>query len=258
MKEINLGFNKTHYLRVFLLSIIIVLSGCKKEDEEALTSQPGFQPDFTTTSVIDIAPSALQNPQNPGYGYLMQIDNYMMMPSIYMNFSGGMLQEVPSNAKTGSASPPTWTWNYGGYVINYSYNQTSSQYTFSYSVAMNGSVWYYITGWQNIDGSAGHWEYAFDMSNIAQSGGASSGNWEIVFDWQLLGGVYDFEMEYDFGSLQDDIRVEMQIDSNNGSGYYRYFTPSTTLMYAYDWWNNGNNGSLTNHMFNPPQTTFWP
>jgi hypothetical protein len=253
MKEINLGFNKTHYLRVFLLSIIIVLSGCKKEDEEVLTSQPDFQPDFTTTSVLDITPSALQSQGSPlGNIYLQQIDNYMMMPSMYMNFSAGMLQEIQSNAKMGIASPPTWQWSYGGYVINYSYNQTSTQYTFSYSVAMNGSVWYNIDGWQNIDGSGGHWEYTFDYSSITQTGGASSNNWEIVFDWEYIAGVYDFEMEYDFGSYS--ILIDMNSDTNNGSGFYRYYQPSNTLLHEYIWFNNGNNGSFTSG----GQTTTWP
>jgi hypothetical protein len=248
------------FLKILSLSILIIVSGCKKEDEVQQSSQPDFQAQFTTTSVTDIMPPALQtNGDAMGNMMLSQINTYMMLPSMYMTAFGGMLQEIPSNAKMGTASPPppTWTWNYGGYVITYTYNQTSTQYTFSYTVAMNGSVWYSITGWENINGSAGHWVYNFNLSNIP--GGASASNWAIVFDWQQPStGEYDFQMSYDFGSSTPDVYVDMHVDSNTGSGYYDYYTPSNTLMYNYTWSNFGNNGSFTNYSFSPPQTTIWP
>ena len=257
MTAMSLNLKNTHFLKFLFLSILIIVSGCKKE-EEVISSQPDFQPQFTTTSVTSITPPSLQtNGDAMGNAMLSQINTYMMLPSMYMNALGGMLQEVPSNAKIGSAaSPPTWTWNYGGYVITYTYNQTSTQYTFSYTIAMNGSVWYNISGWENINGTAGHWDYNFNLSNVP--GGASSGNWTIDFDWQQpTTGEFDFQMAYDFGSLSSDVYVDMNVNTNNGSGWYNYYTPSTTLMYEYVWQNYGNSGSFTDHNFNPPQTTTW-
>ena len=177
----------------------------------------------------------------------------MMLPSVYMNFSN--IQYYNRNiSQSRSTLQNSWTWTYGGYEITYSYSESNGQFTYDYTVSMNGNNWYYISGWQNTDGSAGQWEYYFDYTNIP--GGASLSNWAINFEWQNNNGNYNFEMDYDFGN--SNTSVTMNVNTNNGSGNYSYFTPSNNLMYDYTWSNNGNNGTFTSYVTNPPQIYTWP
>ena len=45
--------------------ILLIISSCKKEDENIQSSQPDFTPEFTTTSVVDIVPNALMSNGHP-------------------------------------------------------------------------------------------------------------------------------------------------------------------------------------------------
>ena len=236
--------------------ILLIISSCKKEDENIQSSQPDFTPEFTTTSVVDIVPNALMSNGYPmGNTYLMQIESYMMLPSVYMNFSN--IQYYNRNiSQSRSTLQNSWTWTYGGYEITYSYSESNGQFTYDYTVSMNGNNWYYISGWQNTDGSAGQWEYYFDYTNIP--GGASLSNWAINFEWQNNNGNYNFEMDYDFGNPNSNTSITMNVNTNNGSGNYSYFTPSNNLMYEYTWSNNGNNGTFASYVTNPPQIYTWP
>ena len=175
-----------------------------------------------------------------------------------LTFVGGSSTSVMGvwDDLTPSANEESWGVGYAGTPDTPANGSaiTHNIFTYDYTVSMNGNNWYYISGWQNTDGSAGQWEYYFDYTNIP--GGASLSNWAINFEWQNNNGNYNYEMDYDFGN--SNTSVTMNVNTNNGSGNYSYFTPSNNLMYDYTWSNNGNNGTFTSYVTNPPQIYTWP
>lgn len=280
MKKINLKLRSLSFLKILFISVIIIVTGCKKEEDQN-TSRPEFQATFTTNSPSSLTPNLTNNLMANdfnSYLHLNSIEAKITEASIWLNifqYMPGIQEENGNSLRMSSPAPPTWTWSFPPLTITLAYNQTSSQHVYSYTIDNNGCLYYDMNGWENINGSAGHWEQ--DIYPSCAPGGNPGGlpPYLQTLDWQHSSGIYDIQFTYDvFGLISE--HFDYQINTNNGSGnYYMYsftspasFTcppppvsvhqPSTglSLDYGCQWTNNGASGSFTNYQTG--QTTVWP
>ena len=275
MKAMSLSLKNTHYLKFLFLSILIIVSGCKKEEEQS--SGPDFQANFTTASPSSVSPNLtnnlLQNSYN-AYSHLSQIEGQIMSASAWLNivqYMPGLQEENGNSFRMPSPAPQTWTWSFPPLTITFIYNQTSTQYVYSYTIDYNGCLYYNMNGWENINGSAGHWEQDIVPSCI---GGSTLSPYLQRLDWQYSAGVYDIQFTQDLFGIASQ-HFDYQINQNGTGNYYMYsfnssssFTcppapssahPSSTglsLEYECQWWNNGAAGTFINYQTG--QTTTWP
>ena len=225
MKRINLNLRSFSLLSILFIGVLIIVTGCKKEEEHQNTSRPDFQATFTTTSPSSLTPNLTNNlMQNSfdSYLHLNSIESKIMSASSWVNilqYMPGLQEENGNSLRMPSPAPPTWTWSMPPYTITFTYNQTSSQYVYSYTINYNGCLYYDMNGWENTNGTAGHWEQNIVPSCI---GGSTLSPYLQTLDWQHSSGIYDMQFTYDVFGLMSE-HFDYQINTNNGSGnYYMY------------------------------------
>jgi len=278
IKKISLNLRSLSFLKILFLSILIIVSGCKKEEDQN-TSRPDFQANFTTASPSSVSPDLLPNlMQNSidSWNHLYTIENQIMSASVWLNilqYMPGLQEENGNSLRMSSPAPPTWTWSMPPYTITFTYNQTSSQYVYSYTIDYNGCLYYDMNGWENTNGSAGHWEQNIVPSCIGVS---TLSPYLQTLDWQYSSGEYDIQFTQDLFSLVSQ-HFDYKINQNGTGNYYMYSFPSPasftcppalvsthpsstglSLQYGCQWINNGTSGYFINYSTSPPDTTFWP
>lgn len=296
MKRISVNLRSLSFLKILFLSIIIIISGCKKDEdvqEDVQDAAPDFQwsdAKFTTDPPSSLTPNLInnigQNAPSSVYNeissHLMQIDSYWSMSTAMLStlqYMPGVQEENGNSMRTSSPSPATWTWVSPPFTITYTYNNSGSQYVYSYTVdyldpITNITCTYYdINGWEDINGSTGHYEYNIDLSCM----GSSTSPYNMTVDWQHSSGVYDLQVNYDPMGIVDPIHFDEHINTITGDGYYYWYSnpngnviscppppaypnqihSSLSLEYECHWTNNGSSGSFTNYQ-NGGQTITWP
>tara|TARA_B110000116_G_scaffold44736_1_gene37056 strand:- start:58 stop:462 length:405 start_codon:yes stop_codon:yes gene_type:complete len=134
-----------------------------------------------------------------------------------------------------------------------------------------------MNGWENINGSEGHWEQTIDPSCAPGGNPTGLSLYLQTLDWQYSSGEYDVQFTQDFGTIPNVLskHFDYTINQNGTGNYYMYsftspalFTcppapasahPSSTglsLEYECQWWNNGAAGTFINYQTG--QTTTWP
>lgn len=215
------------------------MTSCSSDNESSST----FKPSLTNLELATKVPSNLQQNSPQTYLQIRQMEAYMNMGSMYMNNTTGR------SATTNRTSADTNTWNYGGYTVTYSYNLVGNKYQFTYTITLNSVIYYSITGWQNTDGTAGHWNYSINTSVL---GASSSANFNITFDWtRSTIGDYHFVMDFDMGATNNLHYVTNINHDLSGNTIYS----SNSVQYYGSTWNSTGHGQFTNYLTNPPTVT---
>ena len=214
----------------FLLSVLFI--GCKKENTET----QDFKPAFTTLDLTSKVPSTLQQNAPMAYSQLLEMGAFMNLGSSFMQMTGKAPITDVSNTQ----------WNYLDYTVTYNYNLVGNRYVYDYSISQNGVNFYTITGWENSDGSAGHWAFTMDAS---VAGAPTSDVYNISFDWtKNSSNDYHFDMVFDMGSSQ---LIHYTANINHDmSGDYAYYL-NNQLSYKCNWLSNGH-GQFTDYSSIPP------
>jgi hypothetical protein len=226
---------KNLLIRFSLLCLVIATVSCSKDD-----SKSSFTPKMASIDVSKIAPAAMETSNPQAYGLLTQMSGFMAMPSAYMH---------NPNSKTGTTSG---TWTSGDYTITYTYGDDGTQYTFSY-VGTNpqGQECFNITGWENMDGSAGSWDYTINTSVLGDPNG---GNYNVSFDWNANDqGGYHFDMSFDMGDFGYHY-VMNTFDNYSGNMSISSGNPLVQTDYV-EWTATG--GTWTDYTTDPATVTEW-
>jgi hypothetical protein len=219
-----------------LLIIAVAITSCSKDSG---SSSPAFKPSVTKLELATKVPSNLQTTSPDTWSQISQMDAYMNLGAAYMTPPGG------KTASSGS----TYTWTYGNYAVSYTYAIVGTQYQFTYTMTQSGATYCTITGWENTDGSAGHWAYAI---NAAVVGAPDGSNYNITFDWtKNATNDYHFVMNFDMGQ-SNNLHYVANIN-HDYSGDFLY-TSSGTQYYG-GTWNATGHGSYTNYLTSPPTVT---
>tara|TARA_B100000427_G_C15469366_1_gene577756 strand:+ start:558 stop:1286 length:729 start_codon:yes stop_codon:yes gene_type:complete len=216
---------------LFLFVVLITFFGCKKEEVIEENQSPSFQPEIidlnafaSTASLQENAPQALV--------YLQQVTGWMSLPSQLMAIPENY--EYIENARMGGGGDmQTYTWNYMGYSVIYTYGVEGSQYVFDYTCSVDGELYYEVSGWQYTDGSGGYWEWNSYLSAIYENMGLEFDedmDYQGVFEWSYNNSYYEFNYSFDF--MNYDYDMEGLIGPSSGE-YYYYLNDA--LMYECSW-----------------------
>lgn len=217
---------------ISIVVIAIIMTSCSSENN----SSTSFKPSLTSLNLASKVPSSLQQNSPESYSQISQMETYMSMCSMYMNNTTG---------KSGSTN----TWSYGGYTVTFTYSLVGSQYQFSYTMTQNATVFYTLTGWENTDGSAGHWNYSI---NTAVLGDPDGTNFDITFDWTKNSvGDYHFDMLFDMGISGNYHYVSNINHDYSGNSMYSI----DSVQYFGTTWNSTGHGQYTNYTTSPPTVT---
>ncbi len=212
---------------LLLFVLLITFFGCNKEDEV----QPlGFQPEIIDFNSFESVNSLQENAPSANI-YLQQVVSWMSLPS--------QLMSVPEdynyieNGRMGGGDVETYTWSYMGYSIVYTYGIDGDQYVFDYNCFIDGELYYEVSGWQNIDGSGGYWEWNSYLSIIYAGLGLDVDgdmDYQGVFQWSYIDSYYEFNYSFDFMDYDYDFTGSI----GPSSGEYYYYV-NDSLMYECTW-----------------------
>lgn len=215
-----------------MLLLTLAFSSCSKDDDASS--------DTTTLTSADLTakiPSSLQTKSPETSDEI----NYMIA---MMAIREGFTNSRPASRTTSKTTGDT-TWVYEGYTITYTGNTSATQYLYSYTVKQNNVIFYTINGWENIDGSAGHW--VLNLSTNVTSGVAMN----IDFDW-VKNSSNDYNLDMLITSGLESYNLIANI-YNNGSGDLKGYE-GTDLIFKSNWNSNGN-GQYIDYYTTPPTTT---
>lgn len=215
-----------------IIAIAIFITSCSSDNE----SSSSFKPSLTKLELTSKVPSNLQQNSPQTFSQISEMEGYMNMCSMYMNNPTGR-------------SSSTNTWTYGNFTVTYTYNLVGNRYEFSYSISQNSVENFSLTGWENTDGSGGHWSYAI---NTAQLGNPNSSNFNITFDWtRSTIGDYHFDMTFDMGPNNN---LHYVSNFNHDYSGNSMFSVNSVQNYGTTW-NSTGHGQFTNYLTNPHTVT---
>lgn len=219
-----------------LIFITLVLTGCSNEGIDKSSSSNAFSPSVTKLDLTSKLPVNLKQNSPETFAQISQMATYMNLGSMYMN----------NNNSASRTSGLINTWNYGGFTVAYTYSLVGSQYQFNYTITQDSKIYYTISGWENKDGSAGHWSYNINTAVLGLPNGSS---YNIIFDWTKSNiGNYHFEMKCDMGS-SNNLYYIANINYDY-SGNYKYTLNNSPFLDAS--WNASGHGKLTYYYSDPP------
>lgn len=223
----------------FLLGLVTILfSSCNKDDDNS-TPGSGTTTSFTSADLTAKIPTSLatKSPETSS-----QINSMVG----YMSIGEAFKQTRPAAKMANKSAGGTDTWTYGEYTITYTGSDNSTQHQYTYTIKQGSTTLYTITGWDNINGTAGHW--VLDMSAAITYGTAIS----IDFDWaKNSSNDFNLDMVVTAGSeTTEHLVANINHDSSgNVKGYY-----GSTLSFE-STWNSSGSGQYINYETNPATTT---
>lgn len=220
-----------------LVVIAVAVTSCSKDSGNG---GPAFKPAITKLNLASKVPSNLQTTSPDTWTQISQMEAYMNLGAAYMTKPSG---------KTTTMSDSSWTWTYGNYTVTYTYSLVGTQYQFTYTMTEGSTTYYTITGWENTDGSAGHWAYTL---NTAVVGDPTGSDFNITFDWtKNAADDYHFVMNFDMGA-GSNLHYVANINHDH-SGDFLY-TSNGTNYYGGNW-NAAGHGQYTDYLTDPITVT---
>lgn len=200
-----------------IIALFIIIFSVVSCDRESVNGGPGFVPDNTNFNFDSRLPSNLET--NPEVNARVE-----QMRSLTLA-CGSLMNSLRSNrvtslSSTNSDLPNSYTWSSGGYVIIYNYGIVGDNYEFEYTITIDGNPYFDATGWQAIDGTAGHWESNF----------SAAGNYNVVYDWNIS-AAGDIHFDMHFESDMDSIDYVFNLFSDN-SGDITYSLNGSEIFYC--------------------------
>jgi len=200
-------------LMIAFLSVIIVFTGCKKDDD----ADPAA-PEYQVKSVT--IPADMQNSNNIG---AQQATAYVNMANSFANVGAMMVPPAKStlveNLKDGT--PWTYTWDIVDGDDNFSVTLTVTEdaikYMWEFTITgiingINVNNFVYLRGIEYKDGSY----------NSLEAWNPETGDLEFIWTWTDTGGIFTMVLEF-----PGDFKI-IAIVNPDGSGSLEY----------YDWANN--------------------
>lgn len=216
-----------------LVLVAVLFSSCSKdEDESSSTATTLTTADLTAKIPTSLATKSPQTSE--------QLNEMISLMGITEAFQ----KTKPSTKRTGKIAGDTWTS--GGYTIIYTDNDTATQHVYTYTIKQGSVTYYTIAGWENKNGSAGHW--VLDMSDVVTGGQGTIG---IDFDWtKNSSNDFNLDMLITAGAESGHLVANINHDSSgNIKGY-----EGTTLSFE-STWNSSGSGQYTDYGTNPATIT---
>ena len=238
MFENNLKAKHMKKILILFIAAIAISSCSKSSSDDQSSNTPAFMPSVTKLQLTSKVPASLQQNSPETWNQISQMDAYMNLGAAFMT--------NPANKASSTPSGSTYTWTNGTYTVTYTYTLSGSQYQYTYTMSENGTTYYTITGWENTNGTAGHWAYTL---NTAVVGAPSGSNYNITFDWtKNTLGDYHFDMNFDMGA-NNALHYVSNIN-HDYSGDFMYSSNGT--QYYGGTWNSSGHGQYTNYLTTPP------
>lgn len=235
------NFNK---ISILLVLVTVLLYSCSKSDDTPAAAN--FTPALKTTDLTTRIPTSLAT-KSPKTSE--QIDGMIafmgLAESLQQTKPAGLINQPNNNGTSSRGINDSWTS--GEYTINYTGSDSATQHLYTYTISQGSTTFYTINGWENIDGSAGHW--VFDITAAASSG---QGTISIDFDW-IKNSTNDYNLDMVIAAGAESGHLIATINHNN-SGNMTGYTTGTTLEFKSTWNANGS-GQYIDYTTNPATTT---
>lgn len=208
-----------------IIALFLIVFSIVSCDRESVDGGPGFVPSNTNFDFDSRLPSTLESTS--------EVNTRVQQMKSLTQACGMLMNSMRSNrvtrlATTNSNLPNHYTWSSGGYVIDYSYGVVGDNYEFEYTITINGDLYFEASGWQAIDGTAGHWESNF----------SAAGNYNVVYDWNI-NDAGDLHFDMHFTTNTDTLDYVFNLFSDN-SGNITYSLNSSEIFYCQ--WNAAGHG----------------
>jgi len=217
------------------LSLAILVSSCKKDEEEtAAATPPKIQMNGKTTGNIVEAPATAQV-DGQMQGYLSQINQ----AGTFIN----ILNSVPLNAQvtnrsTNSSATYYWTVSSEGATASYWYTVTENgnRYDVVFEIAyaspdLNVARSTYIDGWVATNGTSGDLTFHFDAFNSE----LNNYNYHYTWDTNASGDFHVLAYWNTNSSYQSLVYEAMVYHDGHGWVEYRYTLDTDNYVFHYDW-----------------------
>lgn len=230
----NNTMNKFKKISILLVIVLALLSSCSKDDS---ASTPAAAATFTATDLTAKIPSSLKtkSPETSA-----QIDDMIAL----MGIGDAFKLSKPTTKTSGKTSGDTWTS--GGFTIKYTGSDNATQHLYTYTISQGSVLYYTLTGWDNINGSAGHW--VLDFSAAATAG---QGSINVDFDWiKNSSNDYNLDMVIVAGTESAHLIANINHDSSGDLKGYN----GSVLSFKSNWNANGS-GQYVDYETNPATIT---
>ncbi len=235
---------------LFFAITLLLFTACSSDDnqqEEGVELSEIVMLDFQEKLSQMDTPSSLKNSSDP---YALQASSqFLLVKGFAKSFSE--LFTVPTDAisnkssikksssnssknKGGSNGSQTYTWSIDGTTITYTIADTPDRYTFKYTIAFNGSLYTFMSGYELKDGSYAELKM-FDTNNTTI----------FSMKWWVQSEYAKFEMN----TVDSKFLVESNISDNSGN---IKLYDQTSLIQEYNWNTDGSGwfkDYLTNETF---------
>lgn len=218
-------------ISILIAAVAILFSSCSK-DEATPTATP-FASTFTAANLTAKIPTSLatKSPQTSS-----QVQAMVDMMTIVDN-----LQKTKPQGKESRRD----SWVSGDFTINYTGSDSATQHLYSYTITQGSVTFYTINGWENINGSAGHW--VLDISAAATSETAIG----VDFDW-TKNSSNDFNLDMLVITGQDNVHITANINNDSSGDLFLY---SGAMLLMKSVWNATGSGQYTDYSTTPPTVT---
>lgn len=234
------------FLMIAFFSLLIVFTGCKKDDE----GDPSEAPEFKTRTIE--VPPTMQNSDDIG---AQQATAYIGLANGYANMGAMMTPPGKSTLVTNlkDGTPWTYTWEVsdaaGTFSVTLTVREDSQMYIWEFKITgnidgINVNDFVYMRGTEYKDGSQGSLEM-WDLEN---------GDLLFSWSWTDSDGVFTLELLF-----PDSFKMLMTVypDGSGTMDYYTWinqwvleFRVSWTAAGTGEWWQY-QNGAVV-------EQGFWP
>jgi len=222
--------NKFFMMLAFIgLSLTLIISGCKKDDDKDNTPEPvSKKPAIESKAEMIQVPEAMQQSTDPkAQEATLMVETMASLASYFVYF------DPPANAtQIGTKSTnESWKWTDGEYYYYYTYQQTSTKYTWEIKLGTDGETYYdFLLAEEALDGKSGNIRIYYDAFYYE---GISTEDWYFDYSWEFdNSNNLTVDMYYYLGE-EGYLRYYGKF-MNNGSGELSYYI-GQTMFYKMTW-----------------------
>lgn len=220
----------------FLFAFAILFTSCS--EDEPVGDRAAEITSFSSKNITAKIPTSLATKSPETSSDIQSMIAMMTIKDVFAN-------SKPGSKKTGKmAAGGSQTWTYDGFVIAYTETTDATKMLFEFTIKKDNVTFYTIKGWENKDGSAGHFDLVMN-SGVSQVGADTT----AVFDWtKNSSNDYNLVMTIDiagFGKTKYIANIK-----NNGSGNIKSFEDGKLQMESV--WDANGSGTLTDYTTTPP------
>lgn len=243
---------------IFLLSLMFLFSGCKKDDNGGggTTDEPQTPGILGEEELITLPAGLLASDDENAEMVVDWVESATDMTSFVDQMT------PPDNAirtKSTMEEQYTWTWNYppNVYTLIWTYNETATKYEWDLDIELNSVRFNYIDAWEAKDGNSGEVMFNFNWVCIYDEEATECEEFLYIYKWEYDNeGVLQYECRWESTDDEIDYLYRWVILYNpDGSGSVAYYL-TDVLLYEVVWDSLGN-GSWTYYFGTSTMTGSW-